>query len=261
MNGRRNWFWGIFFVLAGICVLISQLGGFAGVGWWQAVITVLLAALLVESIRKTNFVGICLSAGLMLVTWRNTLFGWLGWRINTWVVVLAAVLVGVGLTIIIKPRPRHAPPPYQGGYPPPAYGEDGAPAGEPYYQAGSYTPPMAGAEVDDDNHPVARVDFGGKSRYLHATCLEYGRFTASFGNLEVFLDHATLSPGGAELFIDCSFGHVKLYVPRHWLVEDRMTASLGAVTNDRRLAHPAEDAPRLVLVGSVSFGNVEIQYI
>jgi hypothetical protein len=79
--------------------------------------------------------------------------------------------------------------------------------------------------------------------------------------LEVYFDQATLDPNGAEIYLDCSFGAIKLYIPKHWQVIDSIHASLGGVENNTRLAKPAENAPKLTLTGNVSLGGIEIQYI
>ena len=103
--------------------------------------------------------------------------------------------------------------------------------------------------------------FGGSTKYLHATALKTGQFYASFGGLEVYFDQAQLDPAGAEIYVDCSFGSIELYVPRSWKVKSSVRASFGAVDIHERHSSAAADAPVLLLTGNVSFGAVEIKYV
>jgi hypothetical protein len=79
--------------------------------------------------------------------------------------------------------------------------------------------------------------------------------------LEVYFDQATLSPNGAEVYCNCKFGAIELIVPRTWRVVDKLNCTLGGVDNKHRHSSPAEDAPRLTVLGDVSLGGIEIKYV
>ena len=228
----RNWFWGIFFLLSAVFVIASQTGSFVQIGVISILATVLLAALAIQSLIYRNYFGIFLSLAFLYMIYRYPL----GLpEISLWLLLVSAVLAGIGFSFIF-----HSHPPKM-----------------------VYTHGMEHftSESIDDNNPYAKVNFGSSSKYLHADCLKSGQFFVSFGALEVFFDQAQLSPDGAELFFDCSFGAIKLFVPKHWKVRDNLRASLGAVENDTRLAQPGENAPQLTLTGNVQLGAVEIHYI
>lgn len=241
----RNIFWGVLLVLAAVLIIASQLGSFVTIGVWSVLAAVLLAAALVQSLVRRNFVGAALSAALLYVIFQRPLNLF---YISPWLLILAAVLLGAGLGMLFRKRPRaysaYNASAYAGG----AGGEGRHPA-------------TLTEEGDDDNHPVLRTSFGSASKYLHADRFEYGQFYASFGTLEVFFDQVTLAPGGAEVFVECSFGSIKLYVPRHWRVEASANASLGDILNDTRYAQTDENSPVLALNGNVSLASVEVQYI
>lgn len=239
---RRNWFWGAFFVLAGILVVISQITDFQNIGFWSIIVTVFLAAAFIQSLVRLNFFGLFVSAALIYIVFQKPLQLY---YLSPWLLLLAASLAGIGLSMIIRPRPRRSQP-----YREAAYSADN--------MVSSHTETSAN---DDDNHPNSEVKFGAASRYLHSTALESGQFRVSFGSLEVFFDGATLSPGGAEIYCDCSFGGLKLYIPKNWPVEDRINATIGGVSNENPAARPAEGAPVLTLSGNVLLGGVEIQYV
>lgn len=230
---NRNWFWGVFFLVAAVFVLASQFGSFGHIGLFSILATVLLVALLIEGLIDRNFFGIFVPIAFLYMIYQQPLHLVV---ISIWLLLLAAVLASTGLSMIFHKHPHY-------------HCHD---KHEEFYQT---------TENIDDNNPYAKVSFGSSSKYLHGDCIKTGQFTSSFGALEVFFDQAQLNPEGAEIFLDCSFATIKLYIPRHWIIRDNVRASLGSVENDVRLNQPAENAPRLTLSGTVQFGSVEIHYI
>lgn len=232
---NRNWFWGIFFLLSAVFVIASQVGFFVQIGFVSILATVLLAAMLISSALHRNYFGFFISLAFLYVIYRQPLH--LA-EISLWLLLLAAVFASMGLSFLFHRRPKD----YMNWH----HGSD------------SMKPTM---ENIDDNNPYAKVHFGSSSKYLHGECLKSGQFDVSFGALELFFDQAQLSPDGAQVYLDCSFGAIQLYVPRSWKVIDKLNTSLGGVDNDIRLAHPDENAPQLTLTGNVQFGGIEIHYI
>lgn len=248
---RKHIFWGVFFILAAVLVIASQVGSFVQIGVWSIIAAVLLIAWLISGISRVSFVEIFLPAALLYIVFQKPL-EW--FYISPWLLILAALFLGIGLSLIIRKRPR-AP---WGHHWTMHSGTGDGDASTP----GFHGPPESSIEVnDDDNYPRAKISFGVTSRYLHAQNLTRGEFAASFGGLEVYLDQAQLNPEGAELGLECSFGSIKLYVPRSWTVRDNISASLANVENDTRMARPEEGLPPLYLTGSVSFGSIEVAYI
>lgn len=233
---NRNWFWGIIFLLCAVVVIASQTGAFAGIGIISIVAGVLILALVVQSLVQLNFFGVFLPLAVAYIVFKAPL----GLpEISTPIVILASVFASIGFSILFRSKPK-----------------------EKYHweqHEGRHFSQTT--ETIDDNNPYTKVSFSSSSKYLHSDCLKSGQFAVSFGELEVFFDQAQLAPEGAEIFLDCSFGAIKLYIPKHWRVLDNIQANLGSVENKNRRAQPAEDAPRLTLTGNVQLGSVEIQYI
>ncbi len=232
---NRNWFWGIFFILAAVFVIASQTGAFGQIGIMTILATVLLITLMIQSIFKRNFFGGFLSLALLYIIYRQPLHLI---AISPWLLILAAIFASIGFSFFFRSHPHkmfHC-----------------------HSDCERFTETV---ENIDDNNPYAKVSFGASSKYLHADCLQSGQFFVSFGALEIFFDQAQLSPEGAEIFLDCSFGAIKLYIPKHWQVIDHLHTSLGGIDNDIRLTHPDENAPQLTLKGNVQLGGVEVHYI
>ncbi|MBE6905400.1 LiaF transmembrane domain-containing protein [Marasmitruncus massiliensis] len=231
----RNWFWGIFFILSAVFVIASQTNAFVQIGVMSILATVLLAALLIQSLANLNFFGIFLSLAFLYVIYRKPL-GLI--EISLWLLITAALFAGMGFSFLFHKHPHGTAHWYHDK--------------EQFHQT---------VETVDDNNPSAKVNFGATSKYLHADRLKNGQFVVSFGALELFFDQVQLDPEGAEIYLDCNLGAIKLYIPKHWSVTNKIHTGLGSVENDVRFATPPENAPTLTLTGNVQLGAVEIHYI
>ncbi len=239
---NKNWFWGIFFLLSAAAVIAIQIETVGQIGIWSLLAGVLLIALLIHSLIELNFFGVFLPvAFLYMIFWQSLGLVF----ISPWMLILSAVFTSIGFSILFHKKGKHRTECWCSS------------------RKGNSEPCGTGAqntETIDDNHPYAKVQFGSSSKYLHADALETGQFVASFGELEVFFDQVRLSPNGAEVNLDCSFGSIKLHLPRDWKVIDNLHVSLAEVDNNRRNSIVAEGAPQITLSGNVQFGGIEIQY-
>ncbi|MDL2325416.1 hypothetical protein LJC61_09860 [Ruminococcaceae bacterium OttesenSCG-928-A16] len=250
MKNKGNWFWGIFLILAGVLVLAAQFTPFGQIGLWTIAATILLVGILVKSIVSLEFVGILVPLGLLYSLYQKT-FGWP--HVSMWVLVAATLLTGLGLSMLFKRRPKQ----YNYNY---SYNSNEIGSAPPNGSYGGNTK-MQTEENSDDNHPYAKVSFGSASKYLHSDCLESGQFYSSFGALEVYFDQARLSPNGADIYLDCNLGAIKLYVPRGWHVQENIAATIGGVDNKRYDNTVQPGAPVLRLNGNITLGGIEIQYV
>lgn len=238
---NRSWLWGAFFLLSAVFVIGSQTGAFGQIGILSIVATVLLCAIFINSLIDIEFFGMFMSIALLYLIYTEPLNLI---PISPWVLIFAGILTSIGFSIIFKGRTfkyRH-----KKCY---SHGE---------YKCENFS--QTTENVDGDN-PFLRVSFGSASKYLHADSLKSGNFSASFGTLEVFFDQVQLSPEGAEIFVDCSFGEIKLFIPKAWDVTESVHVGLGSVKNKNRMSRPEENSPKLNIVGNVQFGDVEINYI
>jgi predicted membrane protein len=231
---NRNWFWGIVFLLLAVFVIASQMNAFHEIGVMTYIASILLVALIVHSSVNRNFFGFFLPMVFIYKLYQGPLALP---EISLWLLLLAALFAGIGISIIFKVHPKKL-------------------------IINSHGKKFSNTKESlDDNNPYAKVSFGSSSKYLHGNCIKNGQFIASFGALEIYFDQAQLNPEGAELFLDCSFGEIKLYIPKSWNVTDNLQVSLGGVENKNKFVKPDENAPHLNLTGNVQFGAVEIEYI
>ncbi len=230
---NSKWLWGIFFVLAAVFLVASQMVSFVKISFWSILGTLLLAVIMIKSIAGRNFFGIFFSLAFLYKIFCQPL-GWVD--ISLWILMAAAALASVGFSWIFD------------GHPPKSWN---------HHKRHSISQTI---DNNDDNSPYAKVSFGSSTKYLHSSALTRGQFYTSFGSLEIFMDQAQLSPEGAELYVSCSFGSIEIYVPRHWQVVSKVQATLGsAEVVGHREVQP--DSPVLTVKGNVSFGSVEIKYV
>lgn len=236
---HRNWFWGIFFLAAGFFVVASQVGGFVHLGFWSIVATILLLAAFIGSLMDVSFFGIFVSAALLYAIYQKPL----NWPfVSVWLLLLTAVFISIGLSFIFHGRfhRRWAKRKYCGE---------------------NWGGPCSTEEYVDDDHVSISQSFSEGSKYLHAECLRQANISSSFGKLNVYFDGVKLSPDGAEIYVDVSFGTLEVYLPKDWRVIDQVHTSAGAVNNNMRSNVMAGDAPVLTFKGRVSFGSLEIRYV
>lgn len=232
---HNNWFWGVFFVLAAVFVIASQVSSFAWFSIWSIVATILLAAVFIQSLVKLNYFGVFLSLAFAYMVYEHPLHLNI---ISPWFLILTAVLLSIGFHIIFHRHPKHQH----------AYCREKK---DEYHTV----------EEIDDNNPFVKVKMGASSKYLHADCLKSGQFYCSLGSLEVYFDHVRLDPNGAEIFVDCNLGAINLYFPTSWRIIDKLNSSLGGVNNETQYNNPGEDAPQVTITGNVSLGAIEIHYV
>lgn len=246
----RNWFWGIFFLLAAVFVIASQTGAFGRIGLLSIAVTVVLAAVLIHGVIELEFFSTLISLALLYTIYQQPLH--LA-AISVWLLLLAAVLAATGLDMIFHSRLHRWRKEFTKGISSGNVGDWGSDCSADHF--------AAAVENIDDNNPCVRVRFGASSKYLHSDSLKSGQFYSSFGELIVYFDQVQLSPEGAKVYLDCSFGTIRLYIPRQWQIKNHVRASLGSVREDARAARPEADAPLLSLEGGVQFGELDIRYI
>lgn len=235
---KSNWFWGLFFIAAAVFVIAGQIGAFGQIGILSIIETILLVAIVIHSVVYRNIFFSVIPFAFLYLIYQGPLHLPV---ISAWILILAAALAGIGLSCIFHPHWH--------------------PHADEWHYNGSRGSIYQVNEGNDDNHPSASVSFGSSVQYLHGDCIQNGKFSCSFGSLEIYFDQAQLSPDGAEVTVDCSFGSIELYIPKNWRVIDNIQTSLASVEDNRRMAQPQADAPQLILNGGVSFGDVEIHYI
>lgn len=217
---------GLVLLLLGLGFLLDQFypGLHLVERFWPALL--ILAGLneLLRSPRNPWWGLILLVVGVLILA--RTLAGFI---VNPWIVIGAALLIGIGLRLLI-PQRRTAP-----------------------VRAGGET------VVRSDDQLNQSVSFGGAKIRSISRSFRGGRVSVAFGGAEIDLREANLSPDGAELRLDAVFGGIELRVPVGWPVQVTGAPALGAAEVHIQNTELVVDGAGLRVICSGVFSGIEIK--
>jgi hypothetical protein len=232
---NKNYFWGFFFLMSAILIIVSQIGSFAEIGVISILATVFLVALVIHGLIDRSFFEIFIPLPFLYMIYSKPLTLV---YISPWLLIISASLISIGFSLLFQTPTKKT-----------AISHDGT---KQFTQVN---------ENIDNNNPYAKVMLSSSGIYLHSECLQGGYFISSLGELEVYFDQVQLSLDDVRIMLDCNLGSIKLYVPSQWKVVNNINSIAGEVKNCLRYNKPSENAPQLTLVGKVLMGSIEIQYI
>lgn len=245
MRKRANWFWGVFLVLGAVVLVTSQLGIFSyHVGLWPLLLAVFLVAAFVESLMHLAVWGMVFSLAFLAIIFAKPL-GIAA--LAPWTILIAAVLLSLGLSLIIRPkRWYHYDWRDQGNWSH-HHHRDWSHHGED------------DVETLDDSAIVVDVNMSNSIRYLQSSDFRQADVRVSMGNAKLYFDDVTLSDGGALINVDAHLGGIQLYLPTDWNVKVDVDADLGSVETTGEPA--GTTGPTVMVKGRVSLGGLGIVYI
>jgi predicted membrane protein len=238
MKNLKNIFWGVLLLLGAVAVLASSMGYLEGFNVGHIILTVILAAGVIEGVLNRSIGTILFSvAGIVIVN--DELLGLE--EITPWPVLCAAILGTIGLNMIFpesKRKHKHV----------------GVFVNKPTEMNEESV--ILGENGEEVNYETA---FGESVKYINSDNLAMANLECNFGSLNVYFNEATLANGVAEVNVECSFGAIELYVPSTWRVDNDAHAVFGAVDETGRCNPDGNHV--LKLHGGVKFGAVEIHYV
>ena len=231
---KRNLFWGLFFILAALYVLVSKLGILPDIG----ISTILLAAfslwLLFDGIRYLQFLNITFALAFLYIIFDKPLNIDM---VSPWTALTVALLSGIGLSMLFgrKKRNRHA-------------------AKTEYDRENQGTREhCSGKDIYCEN------SFGSAIRYINSDDLCNACVENSFGTTTVYFDNAIIQGDCAYVDIENSFGETILYVPKEWKIQTELNHAFGTTTEHG--TPTGSNNATLYIRGNTSFGHIEIHYI
>lgn len=225
-----KWFWGFFFVLAGLGVIANELGYLGNINLFTLLATIFLIPIILKSMKHINFWGILIPAAIILIMYQKEI-GLT--QIGPWAILATASLVSLGLSILFHRNQVF------------------------FCTTGEHFETIINEE--DENQVKVDVRLSSSIKYVNSKNFEKGVFRCSLGALKVYFDNTTLSENGATIVLDISCAGVELYIPKEWNIVDKVDVSLGGVEEKNR--GMISDGPVVTLTGTVSLSGVEIIYI
>lgn len=103
------------------------------------------------------------------------------------------------------------------------------------------------------------LSFGERTFPVEVPVLHHGAAECSFGYLEVDLTGCKAVSDECHVALDCSFGELKVLVPRRFAVLCEEDSSFGSISYNGQ----PDSAPAGIihLAADVSFGSIEIEYV
>lgn len=223
----KNLFWGLFFILSAVLVIVSQLGE-PQIHLVNLVLSIFLIAISVKSLFRFNFFGILFPLAFIAILYAEPLGIT---NLTPWPILGSALFASVGLSFLIHPR-RY------------------------FHHHDEHFEKII--DTPDDSMIDFHVSCGSSIKYINNDNFEGGTIRCSCGAMKVYFDHATLSKKGAKVYLDISLSGVELYIPKNWNVVNRINTTMGGVEEKGK---SDKSGPEIILMGNVNLSGVEIIYI
>lgn len=217
----KKTFWGFVFLIFAACILINP--NF-GIPFWPLVFIIGFGICAIQELLRKDYTGAYICGVITFIILENQ-FDW--FDIGTGTMVMAAVLAGIGLSLIFKPR-------------------DNVIRDNLFYNG--FKSSSVGADTV----------FGNTTRYINdSNFIDVGG-DAVFSRVSIYFDNAIILGDKATYSGDAVFSNVRLYVPKNWKVEftgDRVFSTVPVYPN----TEPTETT--LVVTGDFFFSRLEVYYI
>lgn len=232
---NRKIFWGIFFIVMAVIVVISRFDILPNISVFTFLATVIFGWVLLDGIRHRNFYEILFPIAFLYILYDEPL----GIELLTpWTVLVAALFLSIGLTLLFggKKHHKHAI----------EFEWNSNGIGKNNEQCG-------GESIHCENN------FGAAIRYIHSDCFAKAHLENNFGTMTVYFDNAIIQGNIANVKVDNNFGEMILYLPKEWRIQNNLQHCFGSINEHGK---PIETSnATLHLYGDTSFGNVEIYYV
>lgn len=232
---RRKIFWGIFFILAAVIVVISKLGVIPDIGVFTILVTAFMAWMFVEGVRHVNFYEILFSIAFLCIIYDEPL----GIEALTpWTVLAAALLGSIGLSMLFRGRKKNR------------YSVN---VNWDVKNGDSDSEQCSGEHVHCENN------FGSAIRYINSDNFQNAHLENNFGSMTIYFDNAMIQGASACVEIENNFGETILYIPKEWKVENYLEHTFGTI-NEYGKPLGSSNAT-LYIRGETNFGHIDVHYV
>ncbi|MCM1259233.1 MAG: LiaF-related protein [Roseburia sp.] len=231
---KHKTFWGIFFLLAAVCILLSKTGILPDIGITTILLTIFSLWLLFDGIRYLEFCNITFALAFLYIIFDKPL----GIELLTpWTAILVALLSGIGLSILFggKRKKRHF-------------------AAKEYHWEN-----RSSSEQCNGKNIICENNFGSAIRYINSDDFCNARVKNNFGSTTVYFDNVIIQKDCAYVDIENSFGETVLYIPKEWKIQTELNHSFGTV--DEHGTPVGNSNATLYIRGNTSFGHIDIYYV
>ncbi|MDD2973294.1 MAG: hypothetical protein PHE02_14315 [Lachnospiraceae bacterium] len=242
MKKLENIFWGLFWIVCAIFLLMSKMGYFAEVSIISLLLTVFFVAWLVKSMIRRDIAGALFPIAFIGIIYADQL----GIQaITPWPILCAALLGSIGISMIYHPRHHYH------------YNEKDFQGGD--YRHYHYQEGNEDVSSEEGSDIKIGTRFGGSVKYIKSDDFKRICIDNQFAGMKVYFDDAIIQQGEAEIHLDGAFSGTELFIPKSWNVIQQLNATFGGIEEKNR--PDTKGVPKVYLTGSVAFGGVTIIYI
>lgn len=227
-------FWGVFFILAAVYVIVSKLGMLPDIGTFKILMTAVMVGLLIEGIRYVRFGQILFPLAFIGIMYDEVLGIT---ELTPWTLLAAALLGSIGLSMLFHKKKKY----YHVNWK------------ENYGNMDSESEQCNGERIHCENN------FGTAIRYINSDNFKNAHVENNFGSVSVYFDNAIVQDESAYVNVESNFGETNLYVPKEWNVRPNLEHSFGAINEKGRCEGTSNTT--LYINGEANFGSINIYYV
>lgn len=232
----KNLTWGIFFILMAAFIILGSMDVFGDISVLTCIFAGFCVMWLINGLVKFSFGNILFPLSFLAILFDEAL----GIEeLTPWPVLAAALFGTIGLNMIFGGKKK----------------------AKDHANGSIYYGPKKGVEesTQSDEHFNCELAFGSTVKYVNCQNLKYANIENAFGNASIYFDNARLGDAQATVNIETSFGKTTLFIPKEWNVSVNVSKAFASVTENGNCT--PDSANTLIIVGEVSFGNLEVTYI
>lgn len=216
---------GLALVAAGALFLLDQVGtvdaGSVLSNWWPLIIIFIGFVQLMASPRAILVPAVIMLVGALLLGSTLDLYS-----VNVWDLIWPSLVIVIGLAVMF----------------------------------GRGTRLGLKERIDTKERAHAFSVFSGSDIVSHSEHLTGADVTTIFGGATLDLRGAKLAPDGAVIDVTSAFGGADILVPHGWNVVTNGLPIFGAFDNKTANDEVPQDAPQLLVRGTVVFGGISIKH-
>lgn len=246
MRKVRKIFWGLFFILAAVLIVLSTINLLPAISLFTLICTIFLAGIIIESVIQVNFTGILFSLAFLGILYAEPLNIT---ALTPWPILAVALLGSIGLSIMFGSH-RHC-----------------------FYCYSDYNNIKNDEEdetkekvniASDDEVIDIKTNMGASIKYINTDNFKVANINCSFGGVKVYFDRAVIKGNNAKININASFSGIELYIPREWKIVNNLNSILSGVDEKNKIyvsKKSPENEKKVIIEGTCNLSGVEIIYI
>lgn len=225
---KERIFWGLFFILAAVLVILDRFSLFADISIIRLLITIALALWLFRSIIRRSMTGILFSIALLLICYDDVLPLE---PLTPATLLLAAALGSIGFYFLLPRRTAH----------------------------GEQERADTIQESVNDTCVHLRTTMGSGIKYVSSDAFQRADIECSMGTMKVYFDNAHIARESAVIHISAMMCGIELYVPSTWGISIDCAQLLSGIQESGNQGIKGEKQVRIE--GKASLSGIKIIYI